>query len=120
MYVDTAKYKSQGKEYTRHLLRSTYRENGKVKHRTHGCLNNCSESEIKAIKLALKEKDNLCTFQDIAKLNIQQGASFGALYVLAQIAEKLKIKEALLAVLKDDKQTKLAMWQIIFKTIHQG
>ena len=120
MYVDSAKYKSQGKEYTRHLLRSTYRENGKVKHRTHGCLNNCTESEINAIKLALKEKENLCTFQNIAKLNIQQGASFGALYVIAQIAEKLKIKEALSVVLKDDKQTKIALWQIIFKTIHQG
>ena len=62
MYVDTAKYKSQGKEYTRHLLRSTYRENGKVKHCTHGCLNNCSESEIMNFLASVSSNNAACVF----------------------------------------------------------
>jgi len=43
MYVDVSK--SQGK-YTRYLLRESYRENGKVKHRTIANLSLCSEEEI--------------------------------------------------------------------------
>ena len=66
MYVDTAK---TGK-YTRYLLRESYREDGKVKHRTLANLSQCSVQEITAIKLALAHKDHLETLlsarQDVA------------------------------------------------------
>jgi len=52
MYVDSCK---SGK-YTRHLLRESFRLNGKVLHRTIANLSHCSEAEIKAIKLAFKHK----------------------------------------------------------------
>lgn len=120
MYLDASKYKIGGKEYTRYLLRSSYRENGKIKKRTHGSLNNCTESEINAIKIALQLKDDISSFQNISKLNIQQGQSFGALYVLNKIANKLKIREALSKVIKDEKQVNLAIWQIIFKCINHS
>ena len=55
MYVDSCK---TGK-YTRHLLRESFRENGKVRHRTIANLSKCSEEEIRAIKLAMKHKDQL-------------------------------------------------------------
>ena len=40
--------------------------------------------------------------------------------MLNEVAEKLKIKEALSKVIKEEKQVNLAMWQIIFKCIYQG
>ena len=59
MYVDSSTVKRKNKSYTRHLLRTSFRKNGKVKHKTIANLAGCSEHEIKAIKLALKHKDNL-------------------------------------------------------------
>ena len=58
MYVDSCTYTANGKKYTRHLLRESYRQDGKVRHRTIANLSQCSEEEIQAIKLALKETKN--------------------------------------------------------------
>ena len=46
MYLDTCKVRSGNKVYTRVLLRESYREDGKVKHRTIANLSKCSEQEI--------------------------------------------------------------------------
>ncbi len=59
MYMDTAKYKKNGKSYTRYLLRESYRVGTQVKKRTIASITKCSADEIKAIKLALKHKNNL-------------------------------------------------------------
>jgi hypothetical protein len=56
MYVDTATSTRHGKTYTRHLLRTSYRDKGKVKHKTVANLSECSNGEIAAIKLSLKHK----------------------------------------------------------------
>ena len=56
MYLE--KTKSQGK-YTCYLLRETYRQDGKVKHRTIANLSGCSAQEIEAIRLALTHTDEL-------------------------------------------------------------
>jgi len=49
IYIYTCRTSGQ---YVRHLLRQSYRENGKVKHRTIANLSSCSAEEIEAIKLA--------------------------------------------------------------------
>ena len=59
MFVDDCTYKRGNKKYRRVLLRNTYREKGKIKHDTLGNLSPCSENEIEAIKIALRNKDNL-------------------------------------------------------------
>ena len=59
MYIDTSKTKRGNKTYTRNLLRTSYREDGKVKHKTVLNLSISSQEEIDAIKLALKHKGNL-------------------------------------------------------------
>ena len=59
MYLDTCKVSSGKKVYTRVLLRESYREDGKVKHRTIANLSKCSDQEIAAIKLALQHKHDL-------------------------------------------------------------
>ncbi len=59
MHIDSAYSIQNGKKYVRHLLRESYRENGKVKKRAIANLSHCSDDEIAAIKLALKHKKDL-------------------------------------------------------------
>lgn len=56
MHIDRSTRTAKGKTYTRHLLRTSYRENGKVKHRTVANLSRCSEEEIAALRFALQNK----------------------------------------------------------------
>ena len=114
MYVDISK--SQGK-YTRYLLRESYREDGKVKHRTIANVSNCSEDEIEAIRLALRHKKDLAalisTRNDIC---LRQGLSVGAVWLVYDIARQLGITDAL----GTSRQGKLALWQIIARVMSQG
>ena len=57
VHLDISKVSSaKGTSYSRVLLRSSYREGGKIKHRTLGNLSSCSPEEIDAVRLALKHK----------------------------------------------------------------
>ena len=56
MYIDTTTTKRGDKTYVRHLLRRSFREDGKVKHETISNLSACTAQEIAALKLALKHK----------------------------------------------------------------
>ena len=56
MYVDTSCVRRGEKVYTRHLLRESFRDDGKVKHRTIANLSQCSAAEVEAIRLALTHK----------------------------------------------------------------
>ncbi len=87
MYVDTSHTKQNGKVYTRHLLRTSYRENGKVKHKTIANLSSCSDDEINAIKLALKHKHNLVEPVSIADVQTSLGKRIGAAWVLSFLAQ---------------------------------
>ena len=59
MYVDTSSVRRGDKVYTRHLLRESFRDAGKVKHRTIANLSQCSAAEVEAIRLALTHKSSL-------------------------------------------------------------
>lgn len=117
MYVDIAHIKQNGKVYQRALLRESYRQDGKVKHRTIANLSKCSETDIQAIKFALKYKQDLTTvdaLKDIAQT--QQGLSVGAIILLKAMADRLHITQAL----GQDREGKLALWQIMARVINQG
>ena len=118
MYVDEQYIKHKnGKVYKRVLLRESYRENGKVKKRTIANLSHCSKEEIEAIRLALKYKGNLSSLFDIKnEASYQQGLSFGAVYIIYNIAKRLNIEKAL----GKKREGKLALWQIIARVIDQG
>jgi hypothetical protein len=117
MYVDTSHIIRGGKTYTRHLLRESYRANGKVLHRTIANLSQCSAAEIEAIRLALRHKqdlENLGTVQDAVTL--KQGLSFGAVWTVYHVARRLGIEKAL----GTTREGKLALWQVIARVIDQG
>ena len=117
MYVDTSTLHQKGKTYTRHLLRESYREEGKVRHRTIANLSKCSEQEVEAIKLALRHKEDLRGLVSLEEsLDLRQGPSIGAVWLLYRLAKELKIVD----VLGTGREGKLALWQVIARIIDQG
>jgi len=116
MYIDTASSTQGGKTYRRHLLRESYREAGKVKHRTIANLSHCSEEEIAAIKLALKHKSDLAQLGSLKDISLQQGSRIGAVFSLQVVAERLGLVKAL----GYQRAGKLALWQVFARLIDQG
>jgi hypothetical protein len=117
MYIDTSRITRGGKTYTRHLLRESYRAHGKVLHRTIANVSHCSETEIEAMRLALRHKEaleHLGTIQDA--ITLKQGMSFGAVWTVYHIARRLGIEKAL----GTTREGKLALWQVIARVIDQG
>src|SRR5262245_57080312 len=117
MYIDTSHITRGGKTYTRHLLRESYRANGKVLHCTIANVSQCSEAEIAALRLALRHKEDLehlGTLQDA--LTLKQGLSFGAVWTVYHVARRLGIAQAL----GTTRDGKLALWQVIARVIDQG
>ena len=116
MYIDTTTSRRGDKVYVRHLLRTSYRENGKVKHKTIANLSNCPEEEIAALKLALKHKGKLNTLASLDDVETTLGKRVGAVWTLKVVAERLGIATALGA----GYEAKLALLQVIARTIEQG
>ena len=117
MFVDSCTYKANGKTYTRHLLRESYRENGKVRHRTLANLSHASDDEIQAIKLALRNKHQLEQLGNINQdIDVKQGLSVGAVITLWQLAQRTGLAKAL----GTSQDAKRALWQIFARVIDQG
>lgn len=117
MYVDSSTVRRNGKAYTRHLLRQSFRQDGKVKHRTLANLSRCSAEEIEAIRLALRHKHDLTQLAPLTQsLALRQGRSVGAVWLVHGLARELGIADAL----GHDRPGKLALWQVIARVIDQG
>ena len=119
VFVDSSISSVNGKAYSRHLLRETYREDGKVKHRTLANLSQCKPEEVEAIRLALKHKGDLARIlaeSGESETELKQGPAIGAVWVLYQLAREL----GLVAALGSDRQGKLALWQVIARVLDQG
>jgi hypothetical protein len=117
MYIDTSRITRAGTTYTRHLLRESYRAHGKVLHRTMANVSHCSETEIEAMRLALRHKEALehrGTLQDA--ITLKQGMSFGAVWTVYHLARRLGIEKAL----GTTRAGKLALGQVIARVIDQG
>jgi len=116
MYIDSTTIKGKNRSYTRHLLRTSFREKGKVKHKTIANLSFCPEDEIQAIKLALKHKKNLFALGTVKDIKTVLGKRIGAVWTLSVIAQRLGIAKAL----GSDRGGKLALVQVIARIIDQG
>lgn len=116
MYVDTTKTRRGDKVYIRHLLRHSYREGGKVKHKTIANLSNCSNEEITALKLALKNKGNLASLVSMDDIESQLGKSIGAVWAMLELSKRCGISKAL----GRSPEAKRALMQVISRVIDQG
>ncbi len=117
MRLDTIHKTVNGKTYTSHLLRQAYRDHGKVRHKTIANLSKCKPEEIRAISLALKHKGDLSQLGSLREeVQVRQGLSVGAVFVLSTLANRLGITRAL----GNTQQAKRALWQVIARVIDQG
>jgi len=117
MYVDASTVRRGNKTYTRYLLRESFREAGKVKHRTIANLSQCSAAEIEAIRLALTHKHTLTDLGSIHDaVQLRQGAAVGAVALLYALAQQIGLTQAL----GPGRQASLALWQVIARVIDQG
>jgi hypothetical protein len=117
MYVDTSSITLKGVKHTRHLLRTSFREDGKVKHKTIANLSACTDEEIEAIRLALRHKGDLKSMlQADPELENHQGLAGGGVWTLFDIARQMGIEK----VLGDTRQGRLALWQVIARLLDQG
>jgi hypothetical protein len=118
MYLDRSKITVAGKTYHRVLLRQSFRQDGKVKHRTIANLSACSDQEINAIALAFKHKKDLDSLQPSSPgpLHLRPGLGFGAVWVLHTLAQRT----GLIAALGSDRPGALALWQVIARALDQG
>lgn len=117
MHLDTIRTRKNGRQYVCHLLRETYRDHGKVKHRTIANLSHCPPEEIQAIHLALQHKGKLHELASLPEcLETQQGLSVGAVLVLQSVAQGLGI----VAALGSTQEGKRGMWQVLARVIGQG
>jgi len=117
MFVETIISRQKNKIYKSYLLRQTFREGEKVKHRTIANLSHCTPEEIAAIQLALRYKDDLESLKPLTQsLRLLQGDSVGAAWLLYELARQLGIVRAL----GTSYEAKLALWQIMARIIDQG
>lgn len=117
MFVDSCTSNANGRKYTRHLLRESFRQDGKVKHRTLANVSHCSQEEIQALKLALKHKGNLQKLGNVNQdIHVQQGRAVGAVCSLWQVAQRI----GLVKCLGSSQQAKQALWQIFARVLEQG
>ncbi len=98
------------------LLRESYREGGKVKNRTIANLTHSNPNEVVAMRLALAHKDDLSVLKSVDEVELEQGKSIGAAWLVYQVARRLGIEEAL----GEGREGKLGIWQVMARVMDQG
>src|SRR6266571_4444890 len=117
MYIDTSHITRGGKTSTRHLLRESYRANGKVLHRTLAHVRHGAAAEIEALRLALRHQEALEPLGPLPDaVTLQQGVSFGAVWTVCPVARRLGIATAL----GTTRDGTLALGQVLARGIEQG
>lgn len=117
MYVSRASWPSaNGKSYPSIYLRESYRVGDQVRKRNIANLTHCDPNEIAAIELALKHKGNLAVLGSLDSIQLRQGLSVGAVWIIYQTARRLGIESAL----GSGFAAQLALWQVIARVLDQG
>ena len=123
MYVSRVTKDVGERHYEQILLRESYRAKdaprSQVKHRTLLNLTHCDPAEVAAIEWALKHRHALPAVLEGAGLDgmeLVQGPSVGAVWLLYQVAERVGIVKAL-GISPEGLRT---LWQVFARCIDQG
>lgn len=102
MYIEHVRHTVNEHQYEQVLLGESYRPKGAarshVKHRTLLNLTHCDPVEVAVIEWALKHKHALpgvLSGAGLEGLNLVQGPSVGAVWLLYQMAERIGLVKAL-------------------------
>ena len=117
MYLTEIRSPFKNTTYRCILLRETYRQGGKVKNRTLANLSHCTSGEIEAIRLAWAHKSDLTVLGSLSEaVEVREGLSIGAAWLVYQVARRLGIERAL----GTQRAGKMALWQVMARVIDQG
>ena len=127
MYVDRIQHKNpSGKIYVHYFLRTSRREGKRTIKTTVLNITPWGEKACEAIAVALKHqhdlKDIIAQFESVPHRSgatapsITQGKSIGSVWLLTQLAQRLGVTDAL----GDTREGRLALWQILARTMDQG
>lgn len=109
-----------GQAYKSVLLRESYREGSKVKSRTLAVLTKLPACLIEVIRHAMdrSSSDSLQSLADQSKgsLQLRTAESFGAVWVVAEVAGLLGIDKALGVT----QEAQLAFWQVVARVLRPG
>ena len=115
MYIATLKKKQGGKTYTSILVRESYRDNGKVKHRTIASVSKLPVEHIRQLKASLKGRKGDFKVSD---LSIGRSCEYGGSFVLRELAKDIGLDRAIFSRETQWRENILAM--ISGRILHQG
>ncbi|MEA2096832.1 MAG: IS1634 family transposase [Candidatus Cloacimonadota bacterium] len=115
MYVETVKSVKKGKIYFSYLIRESFRENGKVKHRTISNISKLPAGQILQIKKMLQ--GNKGSF-DINDLENGRAYEYGASYVFFSLAKKLGLDKTIYP--QEEQWRRDIITMIVGRIIYQG
>jgi len=108
-----------GKSYTSILLRESSRVGSAVKSKTLAVLTHLPTHVLEAVRRAVAQPaDSLSKLADASgdSLRLRQGQSFGALWTVDQLAQRLGIKKALGVT----REAQLSYWQALARVLRPG
>jgi transposase len=108
-----------GKSYTSILLRESYRIGSVVKSRTLAVLTRLPAHVLQAVRRAIAQPaDSLSKLAESSNgsLRLRQAESFGAVWVVDQVAQGLGINKALGVT----RQAELGYWQVLARVLRPG
>lgn len=98
------------------ILRTTYRENGKIKHEQHGRIAGCSLEQLKLLQLAFREQ--VIPADTPEAFSILHSREWGASYALLELSKQIGLPKLLYSRNEPWVQSALAM--IIGRLIYPG
>ncbi|MDP8228579.1 MAG: IS1634 family transposase, partial [Candidatus Electryoneaceae bacterium] len=115
MYIAELKKKQGNKTYKSILIRESYRDNGKVKHRTIANISKLPAEHISQLKASFKgEKSNI----NISDLGIGRSYEYGGSFALREVAKDIGLDKAIFSQRTKWRENILAM--IIGRILYQG
>ena len=114
MYVEKIKTKRNKKIYTTVLIRETFRESGRIKHRTLANISKLPSAAILQIKQALAGKGQVC----LDELCINSSKEFGGSFAFLELARDIGLDKVVYSRSCPWRQNALAM--IVGRILWQG
>jgi len=115
MYIEELKKKQGSKIYKTILIRESYRDNGKVKHRTIANISKLPVEHIRQLKASFKgEKSNI----KISDLGTGRSYEYGGSYALRELAKDIGLDKAVFSRKTQWRENVLAM--ITGRILYQG
>ncbi len=115
MYFETIKSKKSGKTYLTHLIRESYREDGKVKHRTISNVTKLPAEHLACLKNSLNGKRGDFS---VDELTLGQSVEHGASFAFKALAVNLGLDQIIYARKTQWREDVLAM--IVGRLVYQG